>query len=67
MGQYLKNVLVHINVKIDVIIEIEDVTLTSPDVNLIWTFIREDELMFVPEQSVLLAELTNSPNQGHTQ
>lgn len=63
--------LVHINVKIDVIIEIEDVTLTipltSPDVNLIWTFIREDELMFVPEQSVLLAGLTNSPNQGHTQ
>lgn len=37
------------------------IPLTSPDVNLIWTFIRWDELMFVPEHhSVGLAEITST-------
>lgn len=72
IGEYLENVnfpLALINVKIDAIIEGEDVTptvpLTSPDVNSIWTFIKAYELMFVPEHRVLLAGPTKDTHNSH--
>lgn len=63
--------LVSINVKIEAIIEIEDVTLTvaltSPDVNSIWSFIGEDELMFVPDTQCAAGSANSQPSpRPHT-